>query len=86
MDVFPEAKTNMRFSEMSEKHPSEAEAHGLFSASCGTTEVVPFQNLGWQQSFFAGCKAPMSSGGFYVRAEAPTYSTGLEPALKGGHL
>jgi hypothetical protein len=30
---------------IAEEHPSGAKAHRLLSAICGTTEVVPFQNL-----------------------------------------
>jgi hypothetical protein len=39
--------------EMSEEHPSGAEAHHLFSASCGTTEVVPCYKTLPDRSFSA---------------------------------
>jgi hypothetical protein len=44
-----------RLNEVRGKHASEAKARRLFSCACGTTEVVPFQNLCWQRSFFPGC-------------------------------
>jgi len=34
-----------------ENHPSGAKAHRFLSAICGTTEVVPFQNV----TFTTGC-------------------------------
>jgi hypothetical protein len=37
--------------QIAEKHPSGAKARRLFSAICGTTEVVPYQNL----TFTTGC-------------------------------
>jgi hypothetical protein len=30
---------------MLEKHPTRAKAHPLIAAVCGTTKVVPFQNI-----------------------------------------
>jgi len=37
--------------EIAERHPSGAEAHRLFSAICGTSKAVPFQN----PTFTTGC-------------------------------
>jgi hypothetical protein len=37
--------------QIAEKHPSGAKAHRLLSSICGTTKVVPFQNL----TFTTGC-------------------------------
>ena len=42
--------------ESGEEHPSGAEDQPLFCCICGTTEVVPFQNLSGQRSFCAACK------------------------------
>jgi hypothetical protein len=36
----------------SENHPSGAEAHPLLSASCGTTKVVPFQNMTFTTGYY----------------------------------
>jgi hypothetical protein len=43
--------------QIAEKLSSGAKAHLLFSASCGTTKVVPFQNIE-QFNIFSGAKAP----------------------------
>jgi hypothetical protein len=40
-----------------EKHASGAKAQRSFCCVCGATEVVPFQNPCWRQSFSAGCEA-----------------------------
>jgi hypothetical protein len=39
---------------IAEKHPSGAKARHFLSSTCGTTEVVPFQN----PTFTTGCKSP----------------------------
>jgi hypothetical protein len=41
-----------------EKHPSGAKARRLFCGICGTTKVVPFQNLASPQADRAGVDHP----------------------------
>jgi hypothetical protein len=54
-----------------EKHTSGAKAHRLFSAACGTTEVVPCYKTAAEWSLSAACKAGVDPVGFMRGLKPP---------------